>query len=84
MARPKPRILFDSPRGYKTDQILYADSIYILTYNDRPVNYRIVDLLTNKIQYPKTTSVHRANIKRLADELNTLHNTTGFAIKEMK
>lgn len=84
MARPKPTILMSLPRGYFTDEILAAESVTILTYQGKPVNYRITNQLDDRIQYPKTASVNPAWIRRLAGDLNAAYNTTDFAATEWK
>lgn len=84
MARPKPIVLKDYYRGYYTEEILYSDSITVLTYRGRPVSYRVINTLTGTIQYPKTASTSPAFIRKLAAELNALHSTVDFEATEWK
>lgn len=82
--RPKPTILAQFNRGYYQEEVLKANSISYLTYRGEPVNYRVVNTLTGTIQYPKTSSVNPAFIRKLAENLNNLYKTQDFSVMTIK
>ena len=50
MARPKPTILLENVnKQYKAEQVLNADAIYAVFYQEKPINLRT---LSHLISYP--------------------------------
>ena len=48
MARPKPTIILDQvDQSYNSEQILKADAIFAVYYEDKPINLRTMNTLVN-------------------------------------
>jgi hypothetical protein len=48
MARPKPNIILDQvDKSYNSEQILEADAIYAVYYENKPINLRTMNTLVN-------------------------------------
>ena len=79
MSRPKPTILLDwtNPKTYKSEQILEADAIYAVFYENRPINIRSMSNLLNypPPKYRKTSFSNSGHAFNLAEKLNKLYKT---------
>lgn len=84
MSRPKPRILAEitDRQTYRTEQVLAADGIWAVFYNDAPINLKTANLL---VQYPgpkykKTAFSNIGHARNLARKLNAQFRTDQFTV----
>lgn len=84
MPRPKPRVLLEvtNKLTYRTEQVLRADGVYAVFYDDQAINLKIASLL---VQYPgpKYKKVNFSNVghaRNLARKLNTQFRTDRFSV----
>jgi len=87
MARPKPAILLENvnQKTYKAEQVLVAESIYAVFYQEKPINLRT---LSHLISYPgpkykKVSFSNSGHAFNLAERLNKLFKTTDFAVYKL-
>jgi hypothetical protein len=84
MSRPKPRVLVEvtDRQTYRSEQVLAADGIWAVFYDDGPINLKTSNLL---VQYPgpKYKKVSFSNVghaRNLARKLNTQFKTDKFTV----
>jgi hypothetical protein len=83
MARPKPTIILEQvDQSYNSEQILKADSIFAVYYEDAPINLRTMNTLVNYPgpKYKKVSFSNSGHAFNLADRLNKKFNTEGFTV----
>jgi hypothetical protein len=88
MSRPKPNILLThtNPRTYKSEEVLAADAIYAVFYQDKPINLRTLNSLISYPgpKYKKVSFSNPGHAFNLADKMNKLFKTTDFSVVELK
>lgn len=88
MSRPKPTILLTNtnPRTYKSEEVLSADAIYAVFYQDKPINLRTLNSLVSYPgpKYKKVSFSNPGHAFNLADRLNKLFKTEDFSVVELK
>lgn len=84
MSRPKPKILqtFTDPKTYKSEQVLEAEGIYAVFYQNKPINLRTLNSL---ISYPgpkyrKASFSNSGHAFNLCEKLNKLFKTSQFTV----
>ena len=84
MSRPKPVILkeYTDKKTYRTEQVLQADAIWAVFYQNKPFNLKSFNSLTN---YPgpknkKTSFSNPGHAHNLAQRLNSMWNTEDFKV----
>jgi hypothetical protein len=84
MSRPKPRILNEqtNKQTYKTDQILAAEGVWAVFYDNTPINLKASHMLT---QYPgpkykKVSFSNPGHAINLAKKLNAQFHTQRFTV----
>ncbi len=83
MSRPKPDILLThtDPKTFKAEQVLKAEAIYAVFYDNKPINLRslhtIIDLGP---KYKKVSFSNPGHAFNLAEKLNKLFKTTKFGV----
>lgn len=84
MSRPKPRVLTEitDRQTYRCDQILAADGIWAVFYDNSPINLKTANLL---VEYPgpKYKKVSFSNVghaRNLAKKLNAQFRTNKFTV----
>lgn len=84
MSRPKPLVLLDhtDAKSYRSEQILAADGIYAVFYQDRPINLRSLNKLLDYPgpKYRKVSFSNPGHAHNLAEKLNVLFKTTEFSV----
>lgn len=84
MSRPKPTILMEwtDPKTYKADQVMEADAIYAVFHKEKPINYRIENLLVDYPgpKYNRVSFSNPGHAFNLAEKLNKIFNTTDFEV----
>ena len=83
MARPKPTIILEQvDQSYNSEQILKADSIFAVYYEDAPINLRTMNTLVNYPgpKYKKVSFSNSGHAFNLADRLNKKFNTDLFSV----
>lgn len=87
MARPQPTIIMEAvdQDTYKSEQILEAEAIYAVYYQDNPINIKTVNkLVTAPIKYKKTSFQNPGYALNLARRLNEKFNSEDFVVKVME
>jgi len=87
MARPKPTILLDQvDQSYNSEQILKADAIFAVYYEDKPINLRTMNTLVNYPgpKYKKVSFSNSGHAFNLADRLNKKFNSKLFSVVKLE
>jgi len=84
MSRPKPQVLVEltNRTSYKTEQVLAADGIYAVFFDNKPINLKTSNLL---VQYPgpkykKVSFSNPGHAINLARKLNAQFKTDKFSV----
>jgi hypothetical protein len=84
MSRPKPKILLEitSKKTYKTEQVLEADAIWAVFYQDKPINLKTSSIVAQQLgpKYKKVSFSNSGHAINLAEKLNKQFNTFEFAV----
>jgi hypothetical protein len=84
MSRPKPKVLLEltNKKTYKTEQILEADAIWAVFYQDKPINLKITSLVANQLgpKYKKVSFSNSGHAINLANKLNKMFNVKDFSV----
>lgn len=86
MSRRKPNVLLeniDNDSGNAT-QILHSDTLYIVLYNNKPFNLKLVNKMFDYPgpKYKKTSFTNFAHARNLAERLNKQFGSTEFTVAE--
>ena len=84
MSRPKPTVILENinSKTYKSEQVLEADAIWAVFYQDKPFNLKSANALTNYPgpKYKKTSFSNPGHAHNLAKKLNDLFKCEDFAV----
>jgi|TARA_B110000977_G_C11002577_1_gene464438 hypothetical protein len=87
MSRPKPTVLLESidKKTYKSEQVLKADAIWAVFYQDEPFNLKSSNILTNYPgpKYKKTSFSNPGHAHNLSSKLNEMFKSTEFSVVKM-
>ena len=87
MARPKPTVIIEQTdkSTYKTIQILEAEAVWAVFYNNKAFNLKCFNSLTSYPgpKYKKTSFSNPGHAHNLAEKLNTQFNTTMFNVVKL-
>jgi hypothetical protein len=88
MARPKPVVLMKSSidEKFRVEEILQADAIYAVYYDDSPIGLKsYIDLVSadGTPKYKKTSFPSPGHAHALAKRLNKMFNTDKFSVVKM-
>ena len=72
----------DVDRSYNSEQILEANAIYAVYYQNKPINLRTLNTLVNYPgpKYKKVSFSNSGHAFNLSDRLNKKFNTTDFSV----
>jgi hypothetical protein len=84
MSRPKPNVLLEitNKKTYKTEQVLEADAIWAVFYQDKPINLKTSSLVVQHLgpKYKKVSFSNSGHAINLAEKLNKIFNSTEFSV----
>jgi len=84
MSRPKPTVILEhiDNKTYKCDQILDAEAIWAVFYQDKPFNLKSFNALTNYPgpKYKKTSFSNPGHAINLAKKLNEEFKSDKFRV----
>ena len=84
MSRPKPTVLLEyvNKKTYRSEQVLDAEAIWAVFYNEKPFNLKSANSLTNYPgpKYKKTSFSNPGHAHNLAKKLNEMFNTEAFTV----
>ena len=87
MSRPKPKVLLEvtNKKTYKTEQVLDAEAIWAVFYQDKPINLKTSSMVAHHIgpKYKKISFSNSGHAFNLAEKLNKLFNTTDFNVYKL-
>jgi hypothetical protein len=84
MSRPKPTVLLDhvNKTTYKSEQVLSAEGIYAVYYDNQPINLKTHNILVSYPgpKYKKVSFSNSGHAINLCKKLNTLFRTDKFSV----
>lgn len=87
MSRPKPKVLLEvtNKKNYKTDQVLEADAIWAVFYQDKPINLKTTSFIIQEMgpKYKKVSFSNSGHALNLAEKLNNMFNTIEFSVYKL-
>jgi hypothetical protein len=87
MSRPKPTILLEKidKTNYKAEQILDAEAIWAVFYNNKPFNFKTMNVITNYPgpKYKKVSFSNPGHAINLAKKLNKMFNCSDFTVHKL-
>jgi hypothetical protein len=87
MSRPKPKILLEitNKKTYKTEQVLDAEAIWAVFYQDKPINLKTSSIVAQELgpKYKKVSFSNAGHAHNLAEKLNKLFNTEEFSVYKL-
>ena len=87
MSRPKPNILLEkvNSKTYRSEQVLQAEAIWAVFYQDAPFNLKSSNALTNYPgpKYKKTSFSNPGHAYNLAKKLNEMFKTDQFSVYKL-
>lgn len=87
MSRPKPQIILESTnkKNFKTEQVLEAEAIWAVFYDDKPINLKTLSYVAQSIgpKYKKVSFSNSGHAFNLAEKLNKMFNTTDFTVYKL-
>ena len=87
MSRPKPKVLLEltNKKTYKTEQVLEADAIWAVFYQDKPINLKITSLVAQQLgpKYKKVSFSNSGHAINLANKLNKMFNVKDFSVYKL-
>ena len=87
MSRPKPNILLEitNKKTYKTEQVLEAEAIWAVFYQDKPINLKTSSIVAQQLgpKYKKISFSNSGHAYNLAEKLNKMFNTQDFSVYKL-
>jgi hypothetical protein len=84
VSRPRPKVLLEltNKKTYKTEQVLEAEAIWAVFYQDQPINLKIISIVAQQLgpKYKKVSFSNAGHAFNLAEKLNKMFNTTDFSV----
>jgi hypothetical protein len=87
MSRPKPNVLLEYTNSvtYKCEQVLDAEAIWAVFYQNNPFNLKSSNALTSYPgpKYKKTSFSNPGHAHNLAKKLNSMFKTKDFTVVKL-
>jgi len=87
MSRPKPTVLLEhvNKKTYRTEQVLQAEAIWAVFYQNKPFNLKSANMLTNYPgpKYKKVSFSNPGHAHNLAKKLNDMFNCSDFDVVKL-
>jgi len=87
LSRPKPKVLLEitNKKTYKTEQVLEAEAIWAVFYQDKPINLKTSSILVQQVgpKYKKVSFSNAGHAHNLAEKLNKTFNTQDFSVYKL-
>lgn len=87
MSRPKPLVLVEyvDKKTYKSEQVLKAEAIWAVFYQNEPFNLKSANMLTNYPgpKYKKVSFSNPGHAHNLAKKLNEMFKTEDFTVVKL-
>ena len=87
MSRPKPKVLLEytNKKTYKAEQVLEAEAIWAVFYQDKPINLKTSSILVQQVgpKYKKVSFSNAGHAYNLAEKLNKTFNTQDFSVYKL-
>jgi hypothetical protein len=87
MSRPKPKVVLEkiNKKTFKSDQILEAEAIWAVFYQDKPFNLKSQNSLGGYpgSKYKKVSFSNPGHAYNLAKKLNALFNSEDFSVYKL-
>ena len=84
MSRPKPTVILENinNKTYKSEQVLEAEAIWAVFYQDSPFNLKSANALTNYPgpKYKKVSFSNPGHAHNLAKKLNEMFKSEEFSV----
>ena len=87
MSRPKPTVILENinNKTYKSEQVLEAEAIWAVFYQENPFNLKSANALTNYPgpKYKKVSFSNPGHAHNLAKKLNEMFKCEDFAVYKL-
>jgi hypothetical protein len=87
LSRPKPKVLLEitNKKTYKTEQVLEAEAIWAVFYQDKPINLKTSSIIVQNVgpKYKKVSFSNAGHAYNLAEKLNKIFNTQDFSVYKL-
>lgn len=87
MSRPKPKVMLEitNKKTYKTEQVLEAEAIWAVFYQDQPINLKTTSVVVNQLgpKYKKVSFSNSGHAVNLAEKLNKMFQTQDFSVYKL-
>jgi|TARA_R110000796_G_scaffold133797_1_gene249449 hypothetical protein len=87
MSRPKPTVILENinNKTYKSEQVLEAEAIWAVFYQEKPFNLKSANALTNYPgpKYKKVSFSNPGHAYNLAKKLNIMFRSEDFAVYKL-
>jgi|TARA_B110000977_G_scaffold1274_1_gene1825 hypothetical protein len=87
MSRPKPTVLreFIDKKSYRAEQVLQAEAIWAVFFENNPFNLKSLNILTSYPgpKYKKTSFSNPGHAHNLAKKLNDLFDSDEFSVVKL-
>ena len=87
MSRPKPTVILENinNKTYKSEQVLEAEAIWAVFYQENPFNLKSANALTNYPgpKYKKVSFSNPGHAHNLAKKLNEMFKCKDFAVYKL-
>ena len=87
MSRPKPTVILENidSKTYKSEQVLGAEAIWAVFYQNTPFNLNSANALTNYPgpKYKKVSFSNPGHAHNLARKLNDMFRCTDFSVYKL-
>lgn len=88
MSRPKPTVILESidKSTYRSEQVLAANGIYAVFYDNQPVNLKTANILVHwpGPKYKKSSFSNSGHAINLCKKLNAMFKTDRFTVVLLK